>query len=74
MFAVASSSRIILFFRSIARQMHINCFSPELRLPPFSVIARSSSFLAGALALGLPDSLSVYSGELEPRLPLVKRS
>ena len=39
--AVASSSTITLFRRKIALQMHTSCFSPELRLPPFSVISRS---------------------------------
>ena len=44
MLAVASSRRIIWFFRRIALQIQISCFSPELRLLPFSLISRSSSF------------------------------
>lgn len=38
MFAVASSITTTRFFSKMALQMHINCFSPELKFLPPSVI------------------------------------
>lgn len=51
MFAVASSIITTLFFLRIDLQMQISCFSPELKLPPFSAISRSSPFLTAAFSL-----------------------
>ena len=45
-FAVASSIITTLFFLRIDLQMQMSCFSPELKLPPFSVISKSSPFKA----------------------------
>ena len=43
-FEVASSMITILFLRSIAQQIQINYFSPELKFSPFSFIMKSICF------------------------------
>ena len=48
MLAVASSRTITLFVRRIALQMQTSCFSPELRLPPFSTILKVSPLPGGS--------------------------
>ena len=44
MLAVASSIRIILLFLRTALAIQINCFSPALRLDPFSYNSLLSPF------------------------------